>query len=182
MGDMFRPIAVLVALTLFELSGAYAVSAPSQLRGKSITVSWTESRVQRNVGEANFRSVTASHRFNIYISSTGRMFSRLTNTTRRGTGSKDEVGGASEAKRTPVFSGQSLTVFIPSKGTGVRRVAVDFDKDFGSCTASVLRARPEGATIMTGNSIITGKSLEIQSVNVGAASCTIQSGNIFGTE
>lgn len=179
---MFKLVAALVALTLLAPSFARAAPAPTQLRGKSITVNWTENRVQRNVGEASFRSVAGNHQFNIYISSAGRIFSRLTSTTRAGTGSADEVGGNSGAKRTPVFSGQSLTVFIPSRGSGVRRLTVNFDGGFGSCTAAVIRARPEGAAIMTGTSIITGRALEIQSVSVGAASCTTQNGNIFGKE
>jgi hypothetical protein len=179
---MLKPAAAPVALILFAPTFALAAAAPAELRGKSITVNWTENRVQRNVGEANFRSVGASHQFSIYISSAGRMFSRLTNTTRAGTGSAEEVGGTLGAKRTPIFSGQSLTVFIPSRGTGVRRLTVNFDASFGSCTAAVIRARPEGAAIMTGTSIITGRELEIQSVSVGAASCTMQNGNIFGKE
>jgi hypothetical protein len=179
---MFSFVAALIALTLFASGLARAASAPTQLRGKSITVSWTENRVQRNIGEANFRSVSVSHQFSIYISSGGRMFSRLTNTTRAGTGSADEVGGASGARRTPVFSGQFLTVFIPNKGTGVRRLTVNFGGSFESCTAGVVSARPEQAAMITGTSIITGRATEIQSVSVGAASCRLQNGNIFSTE
>jgi hypothetical protein len=179
---MFRLVAALVVLTSFVPAAARAASAPAQLLGKSIVVNWTENRVQRNAGEVNFRSVAASHQFSIYISSVGRIFSRLTNTTRAGTGSADEVGGTSGAKRTPVFSGQSMTIFIPSRGSGVRRLTVNFEGSFGSCTAAVVRARPEGAAIMTGTSIITGKVIETQSVSVGAASCAMQNGNVFGKE
>lgn len=173
-------VRLLVALAIvpFARISADAASAPAQLRGKSIAVSWSENRIQRFVGEANFRSVAASHKFSIYVSSAGRVFSRLTNTTRLGTGSADEVGG----RRTPVFAGQSLTVFIPSQGTGVRRLTIDFDSGFASCTAGVVRAKPAGAGMMTGTSLINGMRLEIQSVTVGGASCSTQNGNIFGGE
>lgn len=179
---MFKFVAALVVLTSFVPAAARAASAPAQLRGKSVIVNWTENRVQRNIGEVNFRPVAASHQFSIYVSSAGRIFSRLTNRTRAGTGSADEVGGTSAAKRTPIFTGQSLTVFIPSRGTGVRRLTVNFDRSFENCTATVIRARPEGAPIMTGTSIITGKALEVQSVSVGPASCAMQNGNVFGNE
>jgi hypothetical protein len=73
-------LSALGMLTTTNLSHALE-APPQQLLGKSIVVTWSENRVQRVVGEANFREVDASHSMSVYIGSSGRVFSRLTNTT-----------------------------------------------------------------------------------------------------
>jgi hypothetical protein len=168
---------------LLSLAPAVSASAPAQLRGKSIVVSWTEDRIQRVVGEANFRAVAANHQFDMYISSAGRMFSKMTNTTRRGSGSAEQVGGAPGANRQPVFANQSMTVFMPNRnGSGIRRLSVQFDGSYAGCTANVVRAKAEGAKTMVTTSLIIDGKIEIQSVTVSAASCRLQNGNVFGGE
>jgi hypothetical protein len=44
------------ALTLLLSALAYAESAPKELYGKSIVISWTEHRNQRHVDQANYQA------------------------------------------------------------------------------------------------------------------------------
>jgi hypothetical protein len=51
-----KSIVVMGALTLLS-AAAHAGSAPKELYGKSIIISWTEHRNQRHIGQTNFRDV-----------------------------------------------------------------------------------------------------------------------------
>ncbi len=141
--------------------------------------------MQRNVGEADFRSVAIQHRYQVYVSASGRVFSRMTNINQRGrSGSREEVGGEQGNRWMPSFSGQSMTVMMGGRGGGgARRVVVEFGADFGSCKADSLRAKEVGATsIIAQSTIFPDRKVEIKSVTTSSASCQVQSGNVFGTE
>jgi hypothetical protein len=158
-------------------------AAPRELYGKSVVVTWSESRMQRNVGEANFRPVQASHEFKLYIGREGRVFNRLTNSTRRGTASVDQIAGEAGATRVPAFKGRSVTVFMPArKGSNMWRLSIDFDAGFSSCSAKVIRAREAGSTYMVGTSPITGARIETLSVQVSGEACTVRNSNVFAGE
>jgi len=159
---------------------AMAESAPSELHGKSVVVNWSEARIQRHVGEPNFYSVNASHNLSVYVSAAGRVFNRLTNTTRAGSGATEQVAGSEGAKRVPSFSGRTMDLYAPFRSGGMRHVVVEFDAAFGSCSAKVTYAKPPGTTISVAHSPITKKFVEFQSVAPGPASCSVQSGNVFG--
>jgi hypothetical protein len=110
---------------------------PPQLLGKSVVLSWSETRIERDEGEPNFRPVNANHGLTLYISTTGRVFSRVSNTTNAGSGGSEQVQGQSSASshapaRVPSFSGQSMTYFQPVGQAGMRRVLIDFDRNFGN--------------------------------------------------
>lgn len=169
-----------MVLTAVALIPGAAGAAPAQLSGKSIIVSWSETRVQRGVGEINWRSVNASHSLSVYISSAGRVFSRFSATTRRGSGSNEQVSGGG-GSRVPSFSGNSMTIVAPSQGMA-RRIAVEFGDGFSSCTASVIRGKESGASSGFGTSLITGQRIETQSVTTSGASCSLRAGNVFGGE
>src|SRR5713226_4427698 len=99
------------ALTLASLgvaTVAAAQNAPAPLRGKSITVSWTENRLQRREGGANFRPRAVPQSLQIYVSSEGRTFER-----RNVAGaSKEGVSGGAIAGRagSSRFQGHTLVV------------------------------------------------------------------------
>jgi hypothetical protein len=123
-----------IALTLSScsivlLSAMGSQAAPKELYGKSIIVSWGENRIQREVGEASFRSVSAQHEFRVYISTAGRLFSRLTNSTRRGAGSRQEVGGAGATRVASQFQGQTMTLIVRG-GNHARQISANFDGSF----------------------------------------------------
>ena len=110
------------------------------------------------------------------------MFSKLTNQTRAGSGSTEQVAGEGGngpyATRTPSFSGQSMTIISENKG-GAGRVIVDFAAGFASCNAKATLAFEAGKTSRS-FSPITHKWVEIKSATPSGASCSVQSGNVLG--
>src|SRR6516165_160190 len=53
-----------------------AMAAPGELYGKSVVVSWSENREESARGSSEKRQLTASQSLSVYVSSTGRLFSR----------------------------------------------------------------------------------------------------------
>jgi hypothetical protein len=159
---------------LAVLSGpVQAASAPEQLRGKSVVVSWQENRVQRRVGDAKFRSTSVRHRFQVQVGFDGRVSTRMTNTNAKGrTGSRE--GGSSWQHD---FGPQSLTVTMGGGGGGARQITVRFDRNFGSCSGNVIRGKEEGASSMMTTSMISGRRMEIRSALAVGVSCRVQAGS-----
>src|SRR6266849_343658 len=180
---------------LAALAAADAASAaPKQLYGKSVVVSWTESRSQRFVGEQAFRSVNVSLQRSIYVSTAGRVFDR-TNATASGggggqrgggsrsvTGSAESIGTAgtnfSGGARNVQFHGNSMTI-TSGFTASARRVAVSFDGGFQSCSAQVITAKQVGTGVASWRGVAGRRQLEVASVSTGPASCSIRSGNVF---
>jgi len=173
---MFR----LIAVVLFGLSFAQAAYAapPNELYGKSVSIAWTETREQRPVGEENWRQVGGNQTFNLYVSEAGRVFNKVSYATRGGSAEREgEIAGS--GKRSINFNGRSLLALMPWGSGGATRITADFDAGFGSCSAQVTRAKESaGATTRVYSGIIKRVN-EIRSVQVGGASCSIRSGNVF---
>ena len=176
---------LLASAALVAAHGA-AHAAPSQLYGKSVVVTWTEEREQRNEANPDARFVSRNGSFSVYLSSTGRPFSRLSYSFvgggRKGglrSGARDAVGGEGGGNVSVSISGNGLTAVRQMQG-GARHIAVTFDSGFAGCSAQVLTGKESGAASMHGRSMINGAPLEIISVKTSAASCRIQDGNVFG--
>ena len=170
----------------FACAGDFkAVAAPTQLYGKSVVVTWTEERNQRVKGEEHVRNVGGSGQFSVYLSAAGRPFSRMSYTFSRArggakTGAKDAVGGESSGgNRSVTFQGNAMSVGISMRG-GAKRILVNFENGFQSCSAQVLTGKAEGADRIHAKSMISGQDIEIVSVKTGPAGCRVQDGNIFG--
>lgn len=163
---------------LAALTPHAATAAPKQLFGKSIIVSWTEQREQRQGGWSEFRPVTISGKFSAYVSTQGQLFNRISMTNRRGaSGSRERVGSGSHANIS--FQANSLIAIQASDG-GARRIVVTFDPAFATCTAEVIRGKQAGAgVIRTGSIIYPGMKIEIRSVHTTGIGCTMSDGNIF---
>jgi hypothetical protein len=175
-----------LGLGCFASYSAAGEAPPTQLRGKSIVVSWAERRIQRDEGQKNFRPLNANRNITIYISTLGRVFSRATNTTQLGSGGSDQVQGESSSAharpRIPSFSGQSMTYYQPMGPTGMRRLVIDFDGSFGSCTAKASWAKRVGASTSIDWSPITKRMVEFQSVTMSGETCSVRDGNVFGNK
>jgi len=172
-------VIILCALTCGPARAA-ATRAPAQLYGKSVVVKWQETRVQRNEGATEFRSRDDSIELSLYVSSAGRVFSRLTHNVNGQSGAIEEVAGvAGSSNRVVNFSGASLTVIEPFVSGGARRIVVDFDAGFASCTANAMYGKKSGSEIGTYWSPIIKMNIEIQSATVGAANCAVRDGNVF---
>jgi len=170
------------AATLAAASAAAEV--PRQLYGKSVAVSWTETRSQRFVGEGTgFRTVTPNFQISIYFSTAGRSFSRIAASSRGGGGSLDNIGpkgvSTTGGLRLAQFHGNSLVGSAEFRG-GARRVAVNFDSGFDSCSAQVIIGKQVGARTMVMRLLGSQRNVEIESASAGPASCSIRNGNVFG--
>lgn len=173
--------AALLGLTAIS-SGAFA--APAQLYGKSVTVSWTENRMQTTDRSATPVSKTASARLSVYVSDKGRAFSRVSMTVERGrrgnaSGQRDAVQGEGSA-RSVNFSGNSMTVTAPRGDAGALMIRVTFDSGFQGCSAHVISGKSGGAGFTRVHSMITGGTYDMYSIQASGESCSIQSGNVFG--
>ena len=173
----------LTCILVVGLMGAAsnALAAPQNWYGKTLRVTWNESRSQRVRGEGEFKSVSIPLSYSVYVSSKGQLFKRLTSTNASGrqTGSKDRVGmsGAdSQGAGSVSFQGNTLISTTNNGGLG-RRIRISFD-GASSCSAEVLTGKA-GSGVATVLSNATGKMLEFNSVSAGVASCSVQEGNAF---
>src|SRR5437868_15515338 len=90
---MFRLTAVVLFGLLLPLPSRAA--PPKDLYGKSVSITWTETREQRPVGEEAWRQVAGTQTLNIYVSEAGRVFNNLSYSTRRGSAErKGELAGS----------------------------------------------------------------------------------------
>jgi hypothetical protein len=130
------------ALTL-PSAVAYAGSAPRELYGKSIIVSWTETRIQRAETDQQAHNVGIAAQMDIYISAAGRPFVRI---NAKGIGGYDDrqsiIGrvsefapGESTSPGKVDFEGRSVVVYRQFE-SGVRRIAIDFDN--AGCKATLI--------------------------------------------
>lgn len=161
-----------------------AQAAPKGLYGKSVTVTWNETRSQRDGQSGPFRSVSIPYLTTYYVSGEGHVFTRTTakGATGAGFGSADRVGatgsdGTGNA-RNVAFSGNKIVANTAFGGAG-RHVEVTFDGSFASCSAQVITAMPKGAKTAVVRSVSTGGNVEFESVSAGPANCSIASGNPF---
>jgi hypothetical protein len=158
-------------------SQAYAaVGAPEALKGKSVVLTWSETRQQRHVGEPNFYTVNASVNLVVYVSMADRIFVRQINSTRSGSGSFERSpdahsGGAAS------FAGHTLTLIGGTAG-GAHRTLVDFDPSFTSCSARVSLGFQSGKTSIS-FSPITKRQVEMKSMTASGISCSIRAGNVL---
>ena len=181
------PFVCAAALALPAFTAAYAGSAPpKQLYGKSVTVSWTETRSQRFVGEQTFHPLSVSLQRSVYISTAGRVFARTSAAASRG---RKSVSGADEAVGTTganssggardiQFQGNSI-IMTGSFTASARRVEVSMDSSFESCTAQAITAKQVGTKIASWRAIGSGRQIEVESVSAGPASCSVKNGNVF---
>jgi hypothetical protein len=170
-----------IAMVGFIASTSGVLAAPQSLYGKTLRVTWNESRSQRVQGEGEFKAVSIPLSYTVYVSSKGQVFKRLTSTNASGnrTGSKDRVGVSgsdSQGAGTISFQGNTLISTANNGGLG-RRIRISFDGG-SSCSAEVLTGKA-GSGVATHRSNATGKMMEFQSVSAGAASCSLQEGNAF---
>jgi hypothetical protein len=174
---MFRSL-VIALLGLLLPQASYA-APPKDLYGKSVIVSWTETREQRPLGEEAWHQVSGSISMNLYVSEVGRVFNNIAYSTRRGSAErKGEIAGSGE--RSINFNGRSLLILMRYGKGGATRIMVDFDAGFAGCSGQVTRAKESEGAIIRNFSGITKRVNEVKAVQVGGVSCSIRSGNVFG--
>jgi hypothetical protein len=168
-------IRVLTAAAMLVASSGISVSAPSQLKGKSVRLSWTENRIQRLEGHQDFRSVSINMEMAVYVSAEGRVFNRMQSNS----GANEQAPGqASLGGRIPSFNGQTMTIMQPLRGLA-RRIVVEFGGDFATCAASVILGKESGGGSGYIRAFATGARQEVRSASASGASCSVRNGNVF---
>jgi hypothetical protein len=164
-----RHLISLLAISWLSAVEAKAGSAPQQLHGKSITLSWSESGVYKRDGSS--LSVTYNLVRVIYISQAGRAFIRGTTTGRKGDMTK-EAGPERTAGRFD-FAGDTVTAYQVNRGVA-RRAVVTLDPAFSGCSAAVTVGKSGPGTTIEG---YDGVTYEVISLQPSAVSCSIREGN-----
>jgi hypothetical protein len=170
-------VALLFGLALPQTLQA---AAPKELFGKSVIVTWMETRDQRREGEQAWRPVQGSQALKIYVSKAGRVFNDLTYSTRGGSADRGGQIAGQGGYRAITFNGRSLLILMPHGKGGATRISADFDSSYASCSAEVVRAKESEGTIIKNYSQIIKHMVEIRSIKVSGSACSVRSDNVFG--
>ena len=172
----------IICAMLDPLAGQAGSIAPPQLFGKSVIVSWSEARMRRTAGEEQFHAQNVSLTESIYISTAGRPFERRAY-PRSGV-QREHVGATGQSPtgnaRILQFQGRSIAM-TSERINGAMRIEINFDENFGSCTARVVNGKVPGGGAYTVHSLKDRATpVEIQSALINAGpTCSIKDGNVF---
>ena len=165
-------------------------SAPDQLRGKSVIISYFETRVARPEGGGKADTRRAPFTLTLYISKEKHAFNRLSPGR---AGNSDQVRGARDDKgstasrditgfatRDVAFDGLKMTVTNAfgarhiGCGTGKREISATFDADYTKCTGNVVTT-VEGE--YTRRRLMKGGFEELLSATNDGFTCEVRDGN-----
>lgn len=180
---IYKSFTLIAALTLLS-QVAYAGSAPKELYGKSIIITWTEHRNQRHEDQANFRDVDVPLSRKIYISTEGHFFGRFSAMSPSGReGAREGFGtsgtSAGGGPREVQFGSRTITLTGASTGGLARRTTIEFNESFSTCEALIIFAKQAGSDVVIGRNLVTGGLNEIRSATVTNVSCSVHNGNVF---
>jgi K+-transporting ATPase c subunit len=155
-------------VTLIGLTGVARAAVPSQLQGKTISVSWAQT-----VNGVNGGSGTLSKQFRetIYISGQGRIFNRADQRDRSYARTNDRALGSVESFR---FERNQL---VSTSGwiSGANRMTISFDPGFQSCSASLQIGRESGKLYKWKG--VDGEIRTATGVMASTPACSIREGN-----
>lgn len=168
--------------SLLLMTTVHAQAAPgADLVGKSVIVSWTENRKQRTNG-SEVRAVTRNFQLQMYVSGTGRPFTRVTSSGRGGTHGNDQVGGGGESlgggARSVTVNGNAIAVQA-NWANYARSLRIDVAAGGTDCSAQMSVGKEPGSAPKAFRNT-AGQAIEIHSLSVSGVSCSIRPGNVFG--
>jgi len=167
-----RVISMLISFSLFffgfQAEGA-ATPVPPQLYGKSVVISNNGAQTFFDETTNNFVTVYFEGTVTFYFSSLGRIFARRTYRNQAGFRAYEQVGPEPNAVvQCPTsatgagkgsggtgtgtfqdlhFEGRTLITIQREGENGARRRVIEFDQNFGSCTATGVRGSADGKPI-----------------------------------
>ena len=155
------------------LGRATALAAPAELLNKTITVTYSTA-IPAKGSDGSTRTATRSSVRIIYLSSAGRIFTRL---VRRDSGLTDTKDSAPEnPKNNFHFEGNKL-IGVMTFATGAALMTISFDGSGQSCTANLVSGRDKGAFRFKGLNGITYEATGPAAFS--GVSCSIAAGNAF---
>ncbi len=151
-----------------------ASAAPAELFNRTITVTYSTAIPARG-SDGTTRNATRSSVRIIYLSSAGRIFTRL---VRRDSGLTDTKDTAPEnPKNNFHFEGNKL-IGVMTFATGAALMTISFDSSGQGCTANLVSGRENGAFRFKGLNGITYEATG--PATFSGVSCSIAAGNAFG--
>jgi hypothetical protein len=183
-----KPIAISFVCSFAALItiGEAAAAPLKELYGKSISVFWFESGAQNNGSQ---RGRPQNLQIDVYVSTAGRIFSRLVATLGNHRGfvgfnarpnaaaeQGPESGGAKVGNVD--FAGHSL-IMTSVFESGARRISVEFDEPFASCQAKVMYGKEAGHSTIRQPNMFGGQTVEIGAIQISGVGCTVRQGNVF---
>ena len=163
--------------------GAHAQGAvPADLYNKTVVLTWTEVRVQRAEKTGNVKKGTTASQLSIYVSGSGRLFSRFARASgRRG----NETDTSPDAQTREGFGAGRHNVRFDSgrlvtdtkMRSGARRIAVEFGAGYRSCRFTITHGKEDGKELY--HRAMDGQMYFIISTDVSATACAIKDGNVF---
>jgi len=167
---------VMASLLIAMLFAAPANAAPAGLLNKTITVSYTIT-IPGKKADGTPVSGSRNAARTIYVSSAGRIFSRVSR--RDGNASETRDAGPSESGNTFRFAGDKL-VGVLQLASGASQLTVSFDAGGQSCSAAVVTGRENGRPIKWKG--VDGMMREATGhATASNVSCSITGGNAFGS-
>jgi hypothetical protein len=181
MNRWFAFVAVLNFSIAISVDTSQAGAVPTELYGKTITLTWNIQMSVKNAGGA-VKTIVAPRERVVYISDKGKLFVRERRPDGRGSlnqieerapgNSTNYTGNPSSAR----FEGNEL-VAITGQVNGANMMRASFDRSFSSCSMTWMAGKStSGHTTWKGSD---GASYDIVSATAGAMSCSIRSGNAF---
>lgn len=160
------------------LTAAHAGGPPVQLRGKALTLSWSDNRVEKILATGQERPLSQNSSVTVYVGTEGRFFSEFGRSVGRGIVNKKDVSG--DTHNALNWRVEGATLVADQRFTrGARRLIVTFDSSFGACTLRVLHGKEAGSSTIQYSTMQTRQPAELVSVNVTSTSCAITTGNPF---
>ncbi len=162
---------VTVAVCTLPALGVAADVAPSQLRNKTITASWTASRSIMTPAGQRTRQIQTERL--IYVSSAGRAFVKSSTSGKSaelGPGDGTPEGGSRKLQ----FMGDKL-VALAALGSGAGRMTISFGAGFTSCTVALAVGKPASGHLMQRGP--DGDAVEILSTEISNQACSVREGN-----
>lgn len=178
---MKKLIGIAATLLALQTCEVIAAGAPSQLRGKSLALSWRDQRVEKIVSTGQERGINQSSDLTVYVGAEGRFFSQFSRATAKSSSNLKEVSGAGRNELSWRVDGKALAADQPFK-KGVRRLIVSFDDSYSNCTLRVLHGKEAGSSNLEYITFGDKQYVILQSINVTSTSCAIRTGNPFASQ
>jgi hypothetical protein len=181
-----KTVCLVASAILATLSPARA--GLDALKGKTITISWTEVRDEKvDSLDSGMMSVSVRFSLKVYVSEKGRTFTRMSRNGGPGSGSGPRTYNSDQSPTDQNalgsagvvgFSGQRMTV-TRSFSSGARQVSAVFDGGFAGCRARIVVGKQKGNGFLAGTTM-NGRKEYIFSSTVSGEGCSIATGNEFG--
>jgi hypothetical protein len=177
----FSSVQIALLCATFAVTAAHSAGAPAQLRGKTISLSWSDNRIERVIASGAERSVAQTSTVKVYVGTEGRFFTQIGRfaSSGRHTNALDvkEVSGGNTVLNWHV-DGSNLTA-DQKLARGARRLIVTFDSGFSSCSLRVQHGKEAGLAAIQYRTYNTREPVELASINVTSTNCSVAAGNSF---